>query len=252
MKAGCKPHSKMLMARDRDEKGGLTRWLTGKRFFYIKIPSHPLLSQLHTGPCKATLYHYERKAARQQQSATCNRCLIPGHSASSCQSDIVCRECRKPGHKRGDPVCPLPAVPADNATQDTQYHLWTMLPRTQHHWQTTPPRMPYHLRTPPPCPSTAHDPVPWGKDYVPPLLMTQSGGKRHVSGSESAMLFFCSISLHLPPTSSQLINTTMLTLILPVQTRWCSIMLPVQFDLVDTDVGLSSLRLWVSGKQLQL
>ena len=87
--------------------------------YWQEIPSHRLPSQLHIGPCKATLYHYERKAARHQQSATCVRCLIPGHSASSCQSDTVCRECREPGHKRGNPACPLPAVPsADNATQD--------------------------------------------------------------------------------------------------------------------------------------
>ena len=71
---------------------------------------------------QATLYHFEQKAARQQQSATCSRCLGQGHTASICESDIVCRECRKPGHERGDPACPLPAtlpeVP-DNVTQES-------------------------------------------------------------------------------------------------------------------------------------
>ena len=102
--------------------GGLTRWLAGRRFLYIEVPPHPLPPRLQIGPCKATLYHFEQKAARQQQSATCSRCLAQGHTASICESDIVCRECRKPGHERGDPACPLPAtlpeIP-DNATKES-------------------------------------------------------------------------------------------------------------------------------------
>ena len=35
---GCEPQSKLMMERDRDERGGLTRWLTGRRFVYIRIP----------------------------------------------------------------------------------------------------------------------------------------------------------------------------------------------------------------------
>ena len=27
---GCEPQSKLMMERDRDERGGLTRWLTGR------------------------------------------------------------------------------------------------------------------------------------------------------------------------------------------------------------------------------
>ena len=35
---GCKPQSKLMMERDRDERGGLKRWLTGRRLVYIRIP----------------------------------------------------------------------------------------------------------------------------------------------------------------------------------------------------------------------
>ena len=116
---GFKPRLKMLMERDRDERECLNRWLTGRRFLYIEFPSHPLPPRLQIGPRKATLYHFEQKAARQQQSATCSR---QGRTPSFCESDIVCRECRKPGHNRGDPACPLPAtlpeVP-DDATKES-------------------------------------------------------------------------------------------------------------------------------------
>ena len=88
------------------------------------FPSSSIRTQI--GPCRATLYHFEQKAARQQQSATCSRCLAQGHTVSICESDNVRRECQKPGHKRGDPACPLPAtlpeVP-DNAIQEM--YPWT-------------------------------------------------------------------------------------------------------------------------------
>ena len=90
------------------------------------FPSSSIRTQI--GPCRATLYHFEQKAARQQQSATCSRCLAQGHTASICKSNNVCSECCKPCHKWGDPACPLPAtlpevpdntiqlsVPMDNA-----------------------------------------------------------------------------------------------------------------------------------------
>ena len=68
VKLSCKPRSKMLMERDRDKVGGgggLTRWLTGRRFLCIEVPSHPFPSRLQIGPYKATLYHFGQPAARQ-------------------------------------------------------------------------------------------------------------------------------------------------------------------------------------------
>ena len=43
---GCQPHSKLMMESDRDDRGGLTRWLTGRRFVYVKIPDRPLPENL--------------------------------------------------------------------------------------------------------------------------------------------------------------------------------------------------------------
>ncbi|KAK7469785.1 hypothetical protein BaRGS_00036212, partial [Batillaria attramentaria] len=60
---GCKIRSKMLMERDRDEHGGLTRWLTGRRFVYIDVPQQPLPSKIHIGPCQATIFNYHQPRA---------------------------------------------------------------------------------------------------------------------------------------------------------------------------------------------
>ena len=103
-KLGCKPRSEMLMERDRDEKGGLTRWLTGRRFLHIEIPSHRLPSQIHIGPCKAT--------------------LPPPASLTSIAENVVSQatsEGTRPAH------C-------------LQYHLRTTPPRTRYRLRTTPPR----------------------------------------------------------------------------------------------------------------
>ena len=53
---GCEPQSKLMTERDRDERGGLTRWLTGRRSVYTRIPDSALPeisigSAHHTIPC---------------------------------------------------------------------------------------------------------------------------------------------------------------------------------------------------------
>ena len=103
---GCEFQSKMLMERDRDEKGGLTRWLTGRRFVYIKVPDRPLPEKISIGPATATLYHREQKSSAE--FSTCNRCFTPGHRAATCTNEVVCLACKLPGHKKGHPSCPLP------------------------------------------------------------------------------------------------------------------------------------------------
>ena len=102
---GCDLHSKLLMERDRDEKGGLTRWLTGRRFVYVKIPDRPLPEKINIGPATATLYHREQKLS--PNNAVCSRCLTTGHRASACANEVVCRTCKKSGHKSGHPSCSL-------------------------------------------------------------------------------------------------------------------------------------------------
>ena len=104
-KLGCKPQSKLYMERDRDERGRLTRWLTGRRFLYIEVPEQPLPQRVDIGSFKATLFHYEQKLLRRQQHGICGRCFSKGHESRSCPNDIVCRVCRQPGHKQGDFQC---------------------------------------------------------------------------------------------------------------------------------------------------
>ncbi len=111
---GCEPQSKLMMERDRDERGGLTRWLTGRRFVYIRIPDRALPEKISIGSATATLYHREQK--NKPENSTCSRCFTKGHLASSCTNDIVCRTCKQPGHKSGHPSCPLPTDSNSSST----------------------------------------------------------------------------------------------------------------------------------------
>ena len=111
---GCEPQSKLMMQRDRHERGGLTRWLTGRRFVYNRIPDCALPEKITTGSATATLYHREQK--NKPENATCSRCFTKGHLPSSCTNDIVCRTCRQPGHKSGHPSCPLPTDSSSSST----------------------------------------------------------------------------------------------------------------------------------------
>lgn len=65
---GCKLRSKLLLERDRDERGGLTRWLTGRRFVYIDVPKTPLPARLLIGSYQASVYHREQKKENSDTS----------------------------------------------------------------------------------------------------------------------------------------------------------------------------------------
>ena len=114
LQLGCEPQSKLMMERDRDERGGLTRWLTGRRFVYIRIPDRSPGKKISIGSTTATLYHREQK--NKPENSTCSRCVTKGHLASSCTNDIVCRTCKQPGHKSGHPSCPLPTDSNSSST----------------------------------------------------------------------------------------------------------------------------------------
>jgi hypothetical protein len=116
---GVNVMSKMISERDRDEKGKLTHWKTGRRFVYISIPSTPLPKTLNIGPFKAALYHKEQRTVDRQQAAECRRCLERGHRAAECQAPIKCRQCLKDGHKAGDPSCLL--TPDTSQTQRAEH-----------------------------------------------------------------------------------------------------------------------------------
>jgi hypothetical protein len=104
---GVTAFSKLICERDRDEKGKLTHWKTGRRFMYIALPQTPLQRNLDIGPFKASLFHKEQKTADRQRAATCRNCLQPGHLSADCTAPVKCKQCYKDGHKAGDPVCSL-------------------------------------------------------------------------------------------------------------------------------------------------
>ena len=103
-KLGVKTRSALIMERDRDSSGGLTHWLTGRRFVYIDVPKEPLPKRIDLGPFKATLFHYEQKALGAP-TKQCTKCLQQGHSSYFCINEVTCLECGKSGHKRGSPEC---------------------------------------------------------------------------------------------------------------------------------------------------
>ena len=132
IKLGAKPRSQLFMERDRDESGGLTRWLTGRRFMYIEVPTRPLPNKVDLGLFKASLFHIEQKVNQTKQ---CSQCLQPGHFTSNCPNEVICLACKRPGHKRGSPSCsvvvdpdalpPPPSPPPSNLTTPTSQSLPT-------------------------------------------------------------------------------------------------------------------------------
>ena len=98
---GCTIRSPLVSERARNKDGKLTRFLTGRRFVFIEIPSSPLQRSVEVGPFRATLYHKEMKS----KDPKCGKCLQTGHVASTCNSNIVCRSCFKSGHMAKDGKC---------------------------------------------------------------------------------------------------------------------------------------------------
>lgn len=125
---GVTMHSKLIPERDRDENGKLTRWKTGRRFVYIKVPSTPLPKTVPIGLFKTSLYHREQKLATQQQQAECQRCLTKGHSTSECTNPVRCKQCYQSEHRAGDVQCcltpentqDLPTSPTDCSEQSKE------------------------------------------------------------------------------------------------------------------------------------
>ena len=108
---GVNKCSQLYMERDRDEGGGLTRWLTGRRFIYIEIPRDPLPERIKLGSFTATFYHKEQKTLKANKESECKRCFQLGHKSNSCPNDIVCSNCKIAGHTRRE--CDVPPPPLD-------------------------------------------------------------------------------------------------------------------------------------------
>ena len=102
-KTNCELRSPIKLERARNADGKLTRFLTGRRFVFVTVPSKPLEKSLRINIFNAKIFHKEQK----QTEAFCSRCLSKGHHSSACTGEVVCKQCRKPGHKRGDPECDI-------------------------------------------------------------------------------------------------------------------------------------------------
>ena len=110
-----------LGCRDRDEKGKLTHWLTGRRIISVSVPRDPLPKFIQVGPFKASVYHREQKNILREAAADCRNCLQKGqHKTADCPNPVKCRQCFADGHRAGDNVCSLiPEVNNDTDVDDS-------------------------------------------------------------------------------------------------------------------------------------
>ena len=100
---GCELRSDIKRERARNLDGGLTNWLTGRRYVFITVPPQPLEKTLKVLDLNATLYHKEQRSVDRPRH--CNNCLQDGHLSRECTREVVCFACGNPGHRRGNPVC---------------------------------------------------------------------------------------------------------------------------------------------------
>lgn len=105
VRVGCVLRSSLLMERMRDRDGKLTKYVTGRRFCFINLPTRSLEPTLKIGSQTARLYYREQDKP-QKKPPVCSNCLLTGHHRSVCANQVTCRECHQPGHKRGDSFCP--------------------------------------------------------------------------------------------------------------------------------------------------
>ena len=102
-KIGCELRSSIKAEQARNADGKLTRFLTGRRFVFVTVPTVPLDKTLKISIFTAKIYHREQKLAKK--TVICSRCLETNHHVSHCPNDVVCSDCRNSGHKRGHPDC---------------------------------------------------------------------------------------------------------------------------------------------------
>ena len=113
---GCTLRSKLILERDRDEKGKLTHWLTGRRIISVSVPRDPLPKFIQVGPFKASVYHREQKDILREAAADYRNCPQKGqHKTADCPNPVKCRQCLADGHRAGD-VCSL--IPEANNDTD--------------------------------------------------------------------------------------------------------------------------------------
>ena len=97
VRLGCVLRSSLIFERVRNKDDKLTRFLTGRHFISIGVPSKPLERKLRVGGFTARLYRKEHRK-KEKGSIICSRCLQTDHWASDCQNYIACLDCRKFPH----------------------------------------------------------------------------------------------------------------------------------------------------------
>ena len=70
--------SSLIFERIRNKDGKHTRFLTGRRFIFIDVPSKPLERSLRVGWFTTRLYRKEQPK-NEKRSIVCSRCLQTGH-----------------------------------------------------------------------------------------------------------------------------------------------------------------------------
>ena len=81
-KAGANLRSPVMWEKARTRQGQLSRWITGRRYLFIDLPTVPLPHRISVGSFSASLFY------REQHRKT-----------------FACFECGEEGHRRGDPSC---------------------------------------------------------------------------------------------------------------------------------------------------
>ena len=102
--AGANLLGPLVLDRARTSEGKLTRWLTGRRWVWIELPSTPLPRTIDLSPFTGSLYHKEMQNEKRVQK--CSNCLCEGHLARECTEEPKCWDCGEQGHKKAQ--CPKP------------------------------------------------------------------------------------------------------------------------------------------------
>ena len=135
----------MLMEQDRDEKGGLTRWLTGRRFLPTAFRPNSTLDHARQRCITMNGKRLDISSQQPASDAWSPGTLPPAASLTPFAENVASQatsEGTRPAHCLQYHLRTTPPR--------TRYHLWTTPPRTRYHLRTTPSRTRYHLRTTPP------------------------------------------------------------------------------------------------------
>ena len=111
--------------------GQLINCLNGDRAVYIDPPRQPLPRHVSIASFKARIFHHGQ--VTEASLATCSRCLVTGHHASTCSKPFVCKTCRQPGHRAFE--CTVRDGDSEGVTQSHQGKSYARATSIQAHAQ---------------------------------------------------------------------------------------------------------------------